>query len=276
MTTVSGPLVIASCAEFSVLIMARYLEERQRGLSPTKASATSAGRTGRAFFTSAATTIGGFAVLIGSALPLLRDFGIIVTLNVAIALVAALVVMPPLTVWADGLGILSTDTGPDERAVRLAAPARRRTLVSTVIGGVVMVVVIGLIFTAAETESGATQAAAYEPVELPTATTEPATDTEAPDGGGEPVDPSQYPSEAPNQGTVAPILFTALTNQGVEPQAANCVIDLTTEAVGGDLDAQLATFAAFTRDALTPVIDSATRCGIDDATIDATVAAGVP
>ena len=34
LTTVSGPLVIASCAEFSVLILGRYLEERQRGLSP--------------------------------------------------------------------------------------------------------------------------------------------------------------------------------------------------------------------------------------------------
>ncbi len=31
LTTVSGPLVIATCAEFSVLIMGRYLEERQNG-----------------------------------------------------------------------------------------------------------------------------------------------------------------------------------------------------------------------------------------------------
>ena len=36
LTTVSGPLVIASCAEFSVLILGRYLEERQRGLSPRR------------------------------------------------------------------------------------------------------------------------------------------------------------------------------------------------------------------------------------------------
>ena len=34
-----------------------------------------------------------------SPLPLLRDFGIIVTMNVTIALLAALVVMPPLSVW---------------------------------------------------------------------------------------------------------------------------------------------------------------------------------
>ena len=100
LTTVSGPLVIASCAEFSVLILGRYLEERQRGHAPREATDTAASRTGRAFFTSAMTTIGGFAVLIGSALPLLRDFGIIVTMNVAVALLAALVVMPPLMVWS--------------------------------------------------------------------------------------------------------------------------------------------------------------------------------
>jgi uncharacterized protein len=83
LTTVSGPLVIASCAEFSVLILGRYLEERQRGLSPRAATDTAASRTGRAFFTSAVTTICGFAVLIGSSLPLLRDFGLIVTLNIS-------------------------------------------------------------------------------------------------------------------------------------------------------------------------------------------------
>jgi uncharacterized protein len=116
LTTVSGPLVIATCAEFSVLILGRYLEERQRGMSARDACNHAAARTGRAFFTSATTTIGGFAVLIGSALPLLRDFGIIVTLNVAIALLAALVVMPPLMVWADERGFLGTDDHDDHDA----------------------------------------------------------------------------------------------------------------------------------------------------------------
>ncbi len=73
LTTVSGPLVIATCSEFSVLILGRFLEERQRGLSAREGCDRAASRTGRAFFTSAVTTIGGFAVLIGSALPLLRS-----------------------------------------------------------------------------------------------------------------------------------------------------------------------------------------------------------
>jgi hypothetical protein len=34
-------------------------------------------------------------------LPLLRDFGRIVAMNVAVALLSALVVLPPLLIWAD-------------------------------------------------------------------------------------------------------------------------------------------------------------------------------
>jgi uncharacterized protein len=40
-------------------------------------------------------------VIATSSLPLLRDFGLIVTMNVAVALLSALVVLPPLLVWAD-------------------------------------------------------------------------------------------------------------------------------------------------------------------------------
>jgi uncharacterized protein len=108
MTTISGPLVIANCAEFCVLIMGRYLEERRSGFSPAESGDRAAARTGQAFVTSALTTIGGFGVLIFSALPLLRDFGIIVTLNVAVALLSALVVLPPLMMWADRRKFINT------------------------------------------------------------------------------------------------------------------------------------------------------------------------
>lgn len=101
MTTVSGPLVAAAVTEFSVLILARYLEERRAGLGPLDASHHAAARTGRAFVASGLTTIGGFGVLVFSALPLLSDFGKIVTLNVTVALLVALVVLPPMLVFAD-------------------------------------------------------------------------------------------------------------------------------------------------------------------------------
>lgn len=106
LATVSSPLVIAICGEFSLLILFRHLEERQRGLAPREAIDVAAARTGRAFFASSFTTVGGFAVLLFSPLPLLRDFGAIVAITIAIALISAMVVLPPLLVWADGHGLL--------------------------------------------------------------------------------------------------------------------------------------------------------------------------
>jgi hydrophobe/amphiphile efflux-3 (HAE3) family protein len=102
MTAVGGPLVIAACTEFTSLILLRFVEERARGLAPKAAMDVAAARTGRAFIVSALTAIAGVAVLSFSSLPLLRDFGRIVAMNVAVALLSALVVLPPLLVWADG------------------------------------------------------------------------------------------------------------------------------------------------------------------------------
>jgi uncharacterized protein len=101
MTAVGGPLVVAACTEFTSLILLRFLEERNRGLDPKEAVEVTASRTGRAFIVSAMTAIAGVAVLSFSSLPLLRDFGRIVAMNVAVALLSALVFLPPMLVWAD-------------------------------------------------------------------------------------------------------------------------------------------------------------------------------
>ena len=101
MTAVGGPLVVAACTEFTSLILLRFVEERRRGLTPEEGVEVAASRTGRAFIVSALTAIAGVAVIATSSLPLLRDFGIIVAMNVAVALLSALVVLPPMLVWAD-------------------------------------------------------------------------------------------------------------------------------------------------------------------------------
>ncbi len=106
LTTVSSPLVIAICGEFASLILFRHLEERRRGLGPSEALDVAAARTGRAFFASSLTTVGGFAVLLFSPLPLLRDFGAIVAITIAIALLSAMVILPPLLVWVDEHNLL--------------------------------------------------------------------------------------------------------------------------------------------------------------------------
>ena len=104
LTALAGPLVIAACTEFTVLILTRHLEERRRGLSAAEASEVAAARTGRAFVASALATVAGVGVLATSSLPLLRDFGLITSLNVLIALLSALVALPPLLGWADERG----------------------------------------------------------------------------------------------------------------------------------------------------------------------------
>jgi hydrophobe/amphiphile efflux-3 (HAE3) family protein len=104
MTAVGGPLVIAVCTEFTSLILLRFIEERERGLAPQAAADVTAARTGRAFIVSAMTAIVGVAVIATSSLPLLRDFGIIVAMNVFVALASALIILPPLMVWAEERG----------------------------------------------------------------------------------------------------------------------------------------------------------------------------
>ncbi|HEY8526535.1 MAG TPA: MMPL family transporter [Acidimicrobiales bacterium] len=104
MTAVGGPLVIAACTEFTSLILLRFIEERRRGLPPREAMDATASRTGRAFIVSALTAISGVAVIACSSLPLLRDFGMVVAMNVTVALLSALVVLPPMLVWAEQRG----------------------------------------------------------------------------------------------------------------------------------------------------------------------------
>ncbi|HEV8064727.1 MAG TPA: MMPL family transporter, partial [Acidimicrobiales bacterium] len=100
-TAVSGPLVVAACTEFTSLMLLRFIEERSRGLDPRQAVDVMASRTGRAFIVSGLTCIAGVATVATSSLPLLQGFGIVVAFNVTIALLCALVVLPPVLVWAD-------------------------------------------------------------------------------------------------------------------------------------------------------------------------------
>jgi len=112
MTAVGGPLVVALCTEFTSLILLRFIEERQRGYSPREAMDVTASRTGRAFIVSALTAVSGVAVIAFSSLPLLRDFGLIVAMNVSVALLSALVFLPPMLVWAEERGWVTRGMKP--------------------------------------------------------------------------------------------------------------------------------------------------------------------
>jgi len=115
MTAVGGPLVVAACTEFTSLLLLRFVEERRRGSGPREAMDETASRTGRAFIVSALTAIAGVAVIATSTMPLLRSFGQIVALNVSIALLSALVILPPMLVWADRRNWVSRGLVPADR-----------------------------------------------------------------------------------------------------------------------------------------------------------------
>jgi len=101
LTALSGPLIVATCTEFSVLLMARYFEERAGGLAPNDAIAKASLRVGRPFTAAGLTTVAGFIALAFSGFPLLTDFGLVTAVSVGVALISTLVVLPPLLVLAD-------------------------------------------------------------------------------------------------------------------------------------------------------------------------------
>jgi hypothetical protein len=110
LTAVSGPLIIAMGTEFTLLLMARYFEERGRGASPREAMQTATLHIGRAITASGLTVMGGFGVLAFSNFPLLEDFGKVTALDMGLALLSTLIVLPPLLIWLDeGIGLVPAE-----------------------------------------------------------------------------------------------------------------------------------------------------------------------
>jgi hypothetical protein len=99
LTAVMGALIIGIGTEFTVLLLERYYEEKAKGAPPRDAMLTAVGKIGRAIGASGLTVTAGFATLIFSGFPALRDFGWVTVVTVLFALVSTLVVLPPVVVW---------------------------------------------------------------------------------------------------------------------------------------------------------------------------------
>ncbi|MGI9019969.1 MAG: efflux RND transporter permease subunit [Solirubrobacterales bacterium] len=102
MSATLGALVVAITTEFSVILAARFHEERDRGTSVGQALRRTYARTGAAVAASGATAIAGFAVLIASDVRMLRDFGLVTVFDLAVALAGVMLVLPAALVWAEG------------------------------------------------------------------------------------------------------------------------------------------------------------------------------
>jgi predicted RND superfamily exporter protein len=101
LTSVAGPLVVALGTEFGILLMLRYREERQRGLPPASAMGQAYILSGRAIAASALTVTGAFLALAFHPFPLLAEFGRVAVIGVALSFAGAMLLMPPLLIWAD-------------------------------------------------------------------------------------------------------------------------------------------------------------------------------
>jgi predicted RND superfamily exporter protein len=104
MSVTLGALVIAISTEFSVLLSARYRQERAAGAGPVRALELAYASTGAAVLASGATAIAGFAALIASDIRMLRDFGIVTVVDLTVSLIGVMLVLPAALLWAEQRG----------------------------------------------------------------------------------------------------------------------------------------------------------------------------
>jgi predicted RND superfamily exporter protein len=101
MSATLGALVLAISTEFSVLLCARYREERLAGHAVADALRRTYRSTGAAVLASGVTAIAGFAVLAFSEVTMLRDFGLVTVVDLSVSLLGVLAVLPAVLVLAE-------------------------------------------------------------------------------------------------------------------------------------------------------------------------------
>jgi hydrophobe/amphiphile efflux-3 (HAE3) family protein len=131
MSVTLGALVIAISTEFSVLLAERYRQERIAGHAPAEALERTYRSTGAAVVASGITAIAGFAVLIVSDIRMLRDFGFVTVIDLAVSLLGVLIVLPAVLVLAERgeLGTLPRQAWDWARGglARVRVPRRARS-----------------------------------------------------------------------------------------------------------------------------------------------------
>ncbi len=101
MSVTLAALVVAIATEFSVLLAERYRQERSAGHGPGDALERTYRSTGAAVLASGVTATAGFGVLALSDIRMLRDFGLVTVVDLAVALLGVMVVLPSVLVLAE-------------------------------------------------------------------------------------------------------------------------------------------------------------------------------
>lgn len=89
-----GAMTIGIACEYTILIMERYQEEKEKGTDTVTSIQTAVQKIGAAITVSGLTTILGFSALILATAPMIQSFGITTVVTVAFSLIGAIVIMP--------------------------------------------------------------------------------------------------------------------------------------------------------------------------------------
>jgi hypothetical protein len=95
-------LLMGLGTDFTILMYARYVEERQAGASVAAASGRMVGETGLGVFTGAITSAGTFYAMCVGSFRGLRELGFLVGTGVLICAVAILFLLPAMIAWNEG------------------------------------------------------------------------------------------------------------------------------------------------------------------------------
>lgn len=94
LTAVIGSMSIGVASEYTILILERYLEERNNGLEKLEAIQMSVQKIGTAITVSGMTTVFGFSALLISAFDIISNFGSVTVISVGFSLIGGIVAMP--------------------------------------------------------------------------------------------------------------------------------------------------------------------------------------
>ncbi|WOF17146.1 RND family transporter [Methanoplanus sp. FWC-SCC4] len=94
LTATLGAMTIGIASEYTILIMERYMEEKEKGMDMYTAVQTAIQKIGTAVTISGLTTVFGFSALLLSTSPVIQNFGTVTVITVGFSLIGAIVVMP--------------------------------------------------------------------------------------------------------------------------------------------------------------------------------------
>ena len=101
MTACLGSMTIGVAAEYTILVMERYIEEREKTENVIEAIKNSVQKIGSAIMVSGFATFFGFSALTLSTFPIISNFGITTIIAVLFSLIGAIAVMPAVLSLAD-------------------------------------------------------------------------------------------------------------------------------------------------------------------------------